>query len=206
MGSIKMFDIKGNQVKELDVLDDIFAKEAKPEIIHSVLKWQLACRRQGTANALTRAEVRGGGHKPWSQKGTGRARSGSNRSPLWRGGGVIFGPKTRDYSYSISNKVRFLALKMAISDKLKSDKLKVIDKLELKGAKTKNAAKVLKALGIDNGLIVIDDCGADECRSVRNIKNIKIIQSRDLNIFDILKYEWLVLDGKTVINLEAKLK
>lgn len=206
MINLPFFNCNGSEAGSIDAKEDIFAKDAKNSFIHSVLKWQLAGMRQGTSNSKTRTEVRGGGKKPWAQKGTGRARSGSIRSPLWRGGGVIFGPKPRDYSCSIPKKEKSSAIKMLLSDKLKSEKIKVVDIFEIDEPKTKKAALIFKNLGIKNALVIIDENFDKVKRAVRNIKNIKPLLSKDLNVFDLLKYEWVLFDKKAVSNIEERYK
>lgn len=206
MINLPLFNSDGSEAGALEVKKDVFARDAKPAVIHSVLKWQLAQMRQGTSSSKTRTEVRGGGKKPWKQKGTGRARSGSIRSPLWRGGGVIFGPKPRDYSYSMTKKEKALAIKMLLSDKLKSEKLKVVDSFAIDVTKTKKAALFIKNIGINNALVVVDENFENINRAARNIKNIKPILSKDLNVFDLLKFDWILLDKKAVSNIEERLK
>jgi large subunit ribosomal protein L4 len=155
---------------------------------------------------LTRSEVRGGGKKPWKQKGTGRARAGTIRSPLWRGGAVLFGPKPRDYSYALPKKVRMLAIKMALSGKVKDGKIKVIDKMEVADGKTKNMAIFLKTLEVSKILFSIDDASENLKRAFSNIPGSKMIKSKDLNILDILKYNWIVFDKAAVANTEERFR
>lgn len=206
MINIQLFNKDGSEAGNIELKEDIFAKDPKDHVIHSVLKWQLASMRQGTANSKTRAEVRGGGRKPWRQKGTGRARSGSIRSPLWRGGGVIFGPRPRDYCYSIPKKEKELAIKMILSDKIKSERFKVVENLEIDKPKTKNIMQILKNLKINNALLVVDESHEKIGTAARNIKDIKPIKSRDLNVFDLLKFEWIVLDKKALLNISERMK
>lgn len=206
MTKLPLYDLNGKQAGSVEGSDAIFGADVKMPVIHTAINWLLAGSRQGTASAKTRAEVRGGGKKPWKQKGTGRARAGTIRSPLWRGGGVMFGPKPRDYSYNLPKKVRVLALRMAISDKVKSGKVKVIDNIELKEAKTKEMQAALNAMEISNALVVMDRAGIKEKRACANIKKIKLSSSKNITPFDILKYEWLVIDKDAVSALEERAK
>ncbi|MCX5749422.1 MAG: 50S ribosomal protein L4 [Candidatus Saganbacteria bacterium] len=205
MVNIPVFDLIGKKAGTVDAMDYVFGIPVKDSVVHSAVKWQLASMRHGNASAKTRAEVRGGGKKPWKQKGTGRARAGTIRSPLWRGGGVLFGPKPRDHSTSLPKKVRSLALRMAISDKVASGKLKIVEKIELKNPKTKEMKALLNGLGVTNALILLDGAGTNEKRAAANLEKIKLASSNSMRIFDILDYEWLVLDRLTLSNIEGRL-
>jgi len=204
MVSLELFDLKGKKAGAVDARDDVFAVPVKEAVVHSALIWQLASKRQGTASSKTRAEVRGGGKKPWKQKGTGRARAGTIRSPLWRGGGVTFGPKPRDYSFNLPKKVRSLAVRMAISDKASSGKLMVVEKMELKDHKTKGMQKALKDLGAENALLVLNSAGLNERRAASNIEDIKLVSSDNVTLFDILDHEWVVIDRAAVSGIEGR--
>ena len=175
-------------------------------IVHENLRWFLSAQRQGTHSAKTRSEVSGGGIKPWKQKGTGRARAGSIRSPLWRKGGVIFPPKPRDYSYCLPKKMRKLGLRVALSDFKRENKIKVVDGIALKEGKTKSGVLYLKELGVSGSVLMVlaaDNQAAE--RGLRNIAGVKLVISKDLNIFDLLKSEVVVLEKKAVSQLEERL-
>ena len=206
MVSLPLYSKTGKQSGDVSVSDSVFGAEVKTAVLHMAVNWKLASDRQGTSSSKTRAEVRGGGKKPWKQKGTGRARAGSIRSPLWRGGGVSFGPKPRDYSYSLPRKVRKLAINMAISEKAKTGNLKVIEDVSLKDGKTKTMADLLKSLGAGNALLVFDSAGANEKRASANIAKIKMISSKNLSVFDILNHKDLILDKSALSNLEERFK
>lgn len=205
MVSLPLYDETGKETGKFEGDEGLFSAAIKNSVIHSALVWYLASIRQGTASTKTRSEVRGGGKKPWKQKGTGRARAGSIRSPLWRGGGVMFGPKPRDYSFALPKKVRKLAIKMAVSDKAQSGKIKILEKIDVKEAKTKNMAEILKKMALDNALLVLDSANAKVKKAVANIKKVKLTSSKDVKLFDILKYDWLVIDKDAVSSLTVRL-
>ncbi|MCU0640596.1 MAG: 50S ribosomal protein L4 [Candidatus Margulisbacteria bacterium] len=174
-------------------------------VVHEALRWFLASRRQGTHSAKTRTEVSGGGKKPWAQKGTGRARSGSTRSPLWRHGGVIFPPKPRSYAYALPLKVRRLALRIALSEINREERIKVAE-LALTEPKTKAGAKFLKELGVSGKvLFLLGAENPDFVRGVRNLAGVTLLPAKDLNIYELLKAEWVVADQAAVKKLEAQL-
>jgi len=184
----------------------IFDVKSNDAVVHSVLVWFQASKRRGTHSTLTRGEVSGGGKKPWKQKGTGRARAGSNRSPLWRKGGVIFGPKPRDYGYSLPKKIRQLGLKVALSDHARAGNVVVADTLSLAEAKTKSAALLLKQLNLSGKILVV--LGIDNeifGKAARNIKGVKIIKSQDLNIFDLLNANKILLEKSAISALKEAL-
>jgi len=170
--------------------------------LHDAVVSQLARRRQGTHDTKTRSEVRGGGRKPWRQKGTGRARHGTIRSPIWRGGGVVFGPHPRDYSYKLPKKVRRLALKSALSAKVNSGDIVVLDELRLEYPKTGEMVKILKNLKADDALLVIAEWNEAVAKSARNIPNIKSLEASGLNVYDILAYDKLVITKDAVARVE----
>lgn len=206
MVKLPVYDLAGKSEGTLNAAPEVFGQKENEHIVHSTLRWYLAAKRRGGASTKTRSEVRGGGTKPWRQKGTGRARAGSIRSPLWRGGGVIFGPKPRDYSYNLPKKMRQLALKVVLSDKAKAGKIKVVPKIELSEPKTKEMIKVLKNLKIEGkGLIVLDKIEERVIRAGRNIKDVKLVQHKDINIHDLLAAEWLLLTKGAVKSLEERL-
>jgi len=181
---------------------DIFGVEMNENVVHQTVIWYLASQRRGTQSAKTRAEVRGGGKKPWRQKGTGRARAGSSRSPLWRKGGVIFAPKPRDYGYALPKKVKKLALRVALSDKAKANKVQVVPELKVAEAKTKLAAKLLKEMKLE-GKVLILQAAADEVftKAVRNVSGVKIMTVNELNIFDLVNADNLVMDKAALTKL-----
>lgn len=185
---------------------DIFEQKPNGHIVHSALIWFLASLRRGTHSALTRAEVRGGGKKPWKQKGTGRARAGSIRSPLWRKGGVIFGPKPRDYTFSFPKKMRKLALKVALSDKAREGKVKIVDGLAVDQPKTKLGVKLFKELGISGKvLVLVGQENKNVVKAVRNIAGVKLLEPKELNIYELLKAEWVLVEKSGVTQLEEVL-
>jgi large subunit ribosomal protein L4 len=189
-----------------EMKEKIFNQEMKPALVHENLRWYLASMRRGTHSALTRTEVSGGGAKPWKQKGTGRARAGSNRSPLWRKGGVIFPPKPRDYSYALPVKMRKLALRMVLSEFARDNRVKIVDAYSLAETKTKAGVKYLKELGVEGrALVVISEPMPGLDRAVRNIAGTRVALSKDVNVFDLLKSDWVILDKKSVSQLEERL-
>lgn len=186
--------------------EKVFNEEINEPVVHEALRWFLAARRQGTHAAKTRAEVSGGGIKPWRQKGTGRARVGSIRSPLWRKGGVIFAPKPRDYSYSLPKKVRKLALRVVLSQFNRESRIKVVERFSLPAPKTKEGAKFLKEAAVEGKVLVILAEAAPEFeRGMRNIEGMKIVLAKDLNVFDLLKSDWILLEKRAVPQLEGRL-
>lgn len=205
MPTVNIYSAKKRKVGDIELSEDIFGAEMKPHLLHEVVVWQLACRRKGTASTKTRREARGGGRKPWRQKGTGRARAGTRRSPLWRGGGVVFGPKPRDYSYRPPKKVRKAALKVALSGKLSEEKLTIIRDFGLKEIKTKDFAEVLGRFKTDNALVITS--GPDEIieLSSRNIPRVKVLRAEGLNVYDILKHDQLMLLESAVGSIEEAL-
>ncbi len=202
---LDVFDINNNKIDQLNLKDEIFSTEIKEQLIKDVVDMQLANRRRGTASTKTRGEVSGGGRKPWPQKGTGRARAGSIRSPLWRGGGVVFGPHPRDYSYLLPKKARKVALRSVLSLKVKENKLKILDKIELPYIKTKEFVKIIKNIGVNKALIVIEGKNEIIEKSARNIPNIKVLRVEGLNVYDILRYDDLVLTKAAVERIEERL-
>lgn len=206
MPTVDVYNISGEKVREIDLSDAVFATEMKPHLLHDVVVWQLANKRAATAKTKTRAEVSGGGVKPFRQKGTGRARAGSNRSPVWRHGGVVFGPNGRKYARKLPKKVRNQALKCALTMKLTENVMKVVDAIALDQPKTKLYANALGKLGMENSLVVIGNMSKDVSMASRNVNSSKMLDVRGLNIFDILKYKGLVLDLEAVQYIEERLK
>lgn len=205
MAVTEVYNTDNKKVGEVELNDALFGLEVKKHILHDVVKMQLANRRAGTASTKTRTEVRGGGTKPYRQKGTGRARAGTNNSPLWRGGGVIFGPKPRDYSYKLPKKVRKLGLRMALSTRFSENNMVVLDGFDLAEIKTKQFVDVMKKLDIENGLIVIPESNENLEKSSRNVQGFKVIQADGLNVYDILLHRRLVLLQPCLGQLEERL-
>ncbi|WP_165068267.1 50S ribosomal protein L4 [Desulfovibrio sp. ZJ200] len=204
MATVKVYDQNKQESGELTLAPDVFEIEVRPEILNLVVRAQMAARRAGTHNAKTRAFVSGGGVKPWKQKGTGRARSGSNRSPVWRGGAIIFGPSPRDYAFKVNSKVRSLALKMALSSRLAGDSLLVVKAIELPEAKTRHFARVAGALGLDKALIVAPEENSALIRSARNIPGLTLTTPERLSVLEILKHKQLVLLEEAVAPVQAR--
>ncbi len=202
---IDILNKNGTKVSQMDLSDSLYG-DVKEHLFYEVVKMQLANRRSGTASTKTKGEVSGGGIKPWKQKGTGRARSGSIRSPLWRHGGTVFGPHPRDYSYKVPKKVMREALKSALALRLKDGRLKVYDSLELEAPKTKMALEVVKKAGLDNALIVIEGKSRNLELAVRNLKDYKVLTAGGLNVYDILNYDNLVITKGALEKVEAMLQ
>lgn len=196
-----MFNISGSEVGTIDLNDSIFAVEVNTHVMHQAVVQYLANQRQGTQSALTRAEVRGGGRKPWRQKGTGRARQGSIRSPQWTGGGVVFAPKPRDYSFKLNKKVKRLALKSALTTKVNDGKLVVVDELTV-NPKTKEMATVLNNLNVAKALVVVENDNNNAVIAAKNIPTVKTASVSTINVYDILKYDSLVLTKSVVEKIE----
>jgi len=205
MAVTEVYNTDNKKVGEVELNDDLFGLEVKKHILHDVVKMQLANRRAGTASTKTRTEVRGGGAKPYRQKGTGRARAGTNNSPLWRGGGVTFGPKPRDYSYKLPKKVRRLGVRMALSARFSENNMLVLDGFDLADIKTKQFVEVMKKLNIENGLIVIPGNNENLEKSSRNVQGYKVIPADGLNVYDILLHRNLVLLQPCLGLLEKRL-
>ena len=205
MAVTEVFNTDNKKVGEVELNDALFGLEVKQHILHDVVKMQLANRRAGTASTKTRSEVRGGGAKPWRQKGTGRARAGTRNSPLWRGGGTIFGPKPKDYSYKLPKKVCKLGLRMALSTRFSESNMVVLDGFDLDEIKTKKFQEVMKKLNIDNGLIVVPERNENLEKSSRNVQGFKVISSEGLNVYDVLLHHRLVLLQSCLDQLEKRL-
>ena len=203
MPKVDVYDIKGKKVSDIELADSVFGIEPNENIVHAVLVNYLANQRQGTQSTKTRAEVRGGGKKPWRQKGTGRARQGSIRAPQWIKGGIALGPKPRSYKYTVNKKERRLAIKSLLSSKVLEKELTVVEKLELKEIKTKTMVKVLADLKVEGKtLIVLPENNQNVLMSSRNIEGVKTITANNINVFDLLKYTNLILPVDTVKKLE----
>jgi large subunit ribosomal protein L4 len=203
MPKVALYDINGSQVGDIELKDDIFGIEVNNHVMYEAVKNYLANQRQGTQSAKTRAEVRGGGRKPWRQKGTGRARQGSIRSPQWKGGGVVFAPKPRDYSYSIPKKVKRLALKSALTSKVLDNEIIVVDSLTLDQAKTKEMVKVLSNLKANKkSLIVIPERDENVIRAASNIPGVKTAYVNTINVYDILNCDSFIITKDAVNKVE----
>ncbi|WP_297260725.1 50S ribosomal protein L4 [uncultured Desulfovibrio sp.] len=204
MATITVFDQNKVKAGEVTLAPEVFEVEARPEILNLVVRAQMAAKRAGTHQTKTRAFVSGGGNKPWKQKGTGRARSGSNRSPIWRGGAIVFGPQPRDYSFKVNSKVRALALKMALSSRLAAENLLVVKAIELPEAKTKHFAKVADTLGLTKALIVTPEDNEALARSARNIPGLTLTTPDRLSVLEVLRHKQLVLLEGAVSPVQAR--
>ena len=204
MATIKVYDQEKQEVGSVELAPEVFEIEARPEILNLVVRAQRAAQRAGTHKAKTRAFVSGGGVKPWKQKGTGRARAGSNRSPIWRGGAIIFGPLPRDYSFKVNSKVRSLAMRMALSSRVAGNNLLVVKGINLPDGKTKNFTKVAKTLGLTQALVVAPEMTENLDRSSRNLPNVTLTTPDRLSVYEILKNKQLVLLQDAIAPVEAR--
>ena len=202
MASVTVYNMDGKETGKLELSDEIFGVEVNEHLVHMAVLQQLANNRQGTQKAKTRSEVSGGGRKPWRQKGSGHARQGSNRSPQWTGGGVVFAPVPRDYSFKLNKKEKRAALKSALSSRVQEEKLIVIEDLKMDEIKTKKFAEMLKKLNLDKALFVLNDKDDNVVRSARNIPNVKTAQTNTINVFDVLKYNTVVLTKESAKTIE----
>lgn len=205
MSTVKIVNTKNESVGEIDLNDEVFNREVKEYILHEVVRMQRAARRGGNACTKTRVEVRGGGRKPWRQKGTGRARAGTRTSPIWRGGGVTFGPKPRDYSFKVNKKVRQQAVAMALSARFQEGNLIVMDDFSLEAIKTKDFVGVMDVLDVKNGLIITNDASETLSKSSRNVNGYKVLSSEGLNVYDILLHKKVILIQPVIESLEKRL-
>jgi len=202
MPKVALYNMKGQQVGDLELSENTFGVEINKEAMHQVVKMQLANKRQGTQSALTRAEVSGGGIKPWRQKGTGRARQGSIRAPQWIHGGVVFAPKPRDYSYTVPKKIKRLAMKSALSSKVADNDIIVLDELKIESPKTRLVADMLKSFDVKKALIVVPEKDEAVYKSARNIEGVAILPVNNLNVYDILKYDKFIITKDAVSKVE----
>ena len=202
MATVAVKNIRGESVGNIELDDSIFGIKVNEHAVHMAVVQYLANQRQGTKSTKTRAEVRGGGRKPWRQKGTGRARQGSTRSPQWTGGGVVFAPKPRNFSFKLNKKLKRLALKSALSDKVNQSKLLVLDSLELPEIKTKAMAEVCTSLELGKAMFVMDGSNTNVILSARNIPNIKTAAVNTINVYDILNYDSLVVTKAAVEKIQ----
>lgn len=205
MAVADVFDIEKKKVSQVDLNDAVFGAEVNEAIIYDVVKMQLASRRSGTASTKTRSDVSGGGKKPWRQKGTGRARAGTTRSPIWRGGGIVFGPHPRDYSYSIPKKVRKKAVISALSMKFKDNKMLILKDFPMEKISTRVFKNVVDLFSLKKALFVLDENNEVLLKSSRNMKNVKMIRSEGINVYDILNHDHLILLEPSVKKIEGAL-
>ena len=202
MPNVALYDIKGQNIGDIALSENVFGQPVNTAVMHEVVVAHLANCRQGTQSPKTRSEVSGGGKKPWRQKGTGRARQGSTRSPQWRHGGVVFAPKPRDYTIRVNKKVKRLAMKSALSSKVEENELIVFDALNIEAPKTKEMVKVLKAVDVNKALIVLADKDEAVERASANIQGVKTTLVGTLSVYEILKYEKLILTKASVEKIE----
>ena len=205
MPTVDVFNLDSEVTGQLELSDAIFGVPVKSHVLHEVVIYQLAKRRAGTAKTKGRSEVRGGGKKPWRQKGTGRARAGTSRSPIWRGGGIIHGPQPRDYQMRIPKKVRRQALKMALSQKVLDAGFKVIDQFKLDRIRTKDFVDLLDRFELGKTLVVLPEPDEIIEKSARNIPNVKVLRSEGLNVYDLLNYHAVILSRECVSRIEEAL-
>ena len=202
MAEVSVLNMEGNEVEKLNLNDGIFGVEINEHLVHLAVVSQLANNRQGTQSAKTRSEVRGGGRKPWGQKGTGHARQGSIRAPQWTGGGVVFAPKPREYSKKLNKKERRLALKSALTSRVNENKFIVVDEFKFDDVKTKNVANMLNNLNVKKALVIMGDKNDNLILSARNIPGVKTALTSTINVYDILKYDTVVVSKEAVANIE----
>ena len=202
MANVAVYNMEGKEVDNIELNDSIFGVEINEHLVHMAVLQQLANKRQGTQKAKTRSEVRGGGRKPWRQKGTGHARQGSTRSPQWTGGGVVFAPTPRDYSFKLNKKEKRAALKSALTSRVVENKFVVLDELKLDEIKTKKFVEVLKNLNVEKALVILNDMDEKVIASAANIPTVKTTQTNELNVFDVLKYDTVVVTKAAVATIE----
>ena len=202
MANVSVYNIEGKEVGSIELNDAVFGVEVNEHLVHMAVVNQLANNRQGTQSAKTRSEVSGGGRKPWRQKGTGHARQGSTRSPQWTGGGVVFAPTPRDYSFKMNKKEKRAALKSALTAKVEENKFIVIDEIALSEIKTKSIANMLKGLDVSKALVVLEDGNVNAEISARNIADVKTAKTNTINVFDVLKYNTVVATKAAVAAIE----
>ena len=202
MANVSVYNMEGKEVGSMELNDAVFGVEVNEHLVHMAVVNQLANNRQGTQKAKTRSEVRGGGRKPWRQKGTGHARQGSTRAPQWTGGGMVFAPVPRDYSFKLNRKEKRAALKSALTSRVQENKLVVLDELKFDEIKTKKFAEVLKNLNLDKALVVLNENDQNVVMSAKNIPTVKTAQVNTINVYDVLKYNTVVLTKAAVESLE----
>lgn len=194
--------MEGKQVDEIELNDAVFGVEVKENLVHQAVLSQLANDRQGTQKAKTRSEVSGGGRKPWRQKGTGHARQGSTRAPQWTGGGIVFAPKPRDYSFKMNKKEKRAALKSVLTDRVNGNKFIVVDDIKFEAPKTKDFVKMMNNLNVSKALVVLKDNDVNTVMSAKNIPTVKTALTNTINVYDILKYDVVVIDKAAVATIE----
>ena len=202
MAKVAVYNIEGKEVGKIDLSDAVFGVEVNEHLVHMAVVSQLANNRQGTQKAKTRSEVSGGGRKPWRQKGTGHARQGSTRAPQWTGGGVVFAPVPRDYSFKMNKREKRAALKSALTSRVEENKFIVIDEINFEEAKTKNFANILKNLDVSKALVVLEDDNKNAELSARNIADVKTAKTNTINVYDILKYNTVITTKAVVAKIE----
>ena len=202
MASVSVYNMEGAQVGTIELSDSIFAVPVNEHLVHQAVVAQLANKRQGTQKAKTRSEVRGGGRKPWRQKGTGHARQGSIRAPQWTGGGVVFAPTPRDYSFKLNKKEKRAALKSVLTSKVAENKFVVVDELKLDEIKTKKFVQVMDNLKVEKALVILNDMDTNVIASAANIPTVKTAQTNELNVFDALKYDKVVVTKAALATIE----
>ena len=202
MANVSVYNMEGKQIDTIELNDAVFGVEVNEHLVHMAVVQQLANNRQGTQKAKTRSEVRGGGRKPWRQKGTGHARQGSTRAPQWTGGGVVFAPTPRDYSFKMNRKEKRAALKSALTSRVQENKLIVVDELKFDEIKTKKFAEVLKNLNLDKALVVLNENDEKVVMSAKNIPTVKTTQINTINVYDVLKYNTVVLTKAAAESIE----
>ncbi len=203
MANVSVYNMEGSEVSKMDLNDKVFAVNVNEHLIHMAVTLQLANKRQGTQKAKTRSEVRGGGKKPWKQKGTGHARQGSIRAPQWKGGGVVFAPVPRDYSFKMNKKEKANAMKSALTSRVNEEKFLVMESLKFDEIKTKKMVSVLDALKVKKALVILDgEDNANVALSARNIEGVKAITTNTINVYDILKYERVIITKSAVSKIE----
>ena len=205
MANVKLFDQARQEIGSVELSPEVFEVEVQPELLHLVVRAQLAAKRAGTHSVKTRSTVRGGGRKPWRQKGTGRARAGSTRSPLWRGGAIVHGPEPRDYTFKVNRKVRQLALRMALSAKLVGDALTLVEGISVPEIKTKLMVKVATDFGLKKALIVLPASDNNLELSARNLPGIKVVREDMLNVYDVLRYDQLLMLKDAALRVQERL-
>ena len=204
MANVSVYNIEGKEVGKIDLSDAVFGVEVNEHLVHMAVVSQLANNRQGTQKAKTRSEVSGGGRKPWRQKGTGHARQGSTRAPQWTGGGVVFAPVPRDYSFKMNKREKRAALKSALTSRVEENKFIVIDEINFEEAKTKNFANILKNLDVSKALVVLEDDNKNAELSARNIADVKTAKTNTINVYDILKYNTVITTKAVVAKIEEE--
>ena len=202
MANVSVYNMEGSEVEKMDLNDNVFAVEVNEHLMHMAVVLQLANKRQGTQKAKTRSEVSGGGRKPWRQKGTGHARQGSIRAPQWTGGGIVFAPTPRDYSFKMNRKEKAGAIKSALTSRVNEEKFVVLDSLKFDEIKTKKMVSVLDALKVKKALVVLDGDNENVAKSTKNIAGVRAVAVNAINVYDILKYETVIITKAAVSKIE----